>query len=53
VLINNSAKTKKIEVVLPDYFDKTAFKAVFNSNFKLTGNKLIVELPAYAAEVLI
>ena len=53
VLINNSAKSKRIEVVLPDYFDKTAFKTVFNSNFKLTGNKLIVELPAYAAEVLI
>ncbi len=53
VLINNSAKSKRIEVVLPDYFDKTAFKTVFNSNFKLSGNKLIVELPAYAAEVLI
>jgi glycosidase len=53
VLINNSAESKKIEVVLPDYFDKTAYKAVFNSNFKLSGNKLIVELPAYAAEVLI
>lgn len=52
VLINNSAKSKKMEVVLPGYFDKIAFKAVFNSNFKLTGNKIIVELPAFTAEVL-
>lgn len=53
VLINNSAKSNKVEVTLPEYFEKKEFKAVFNYKFTLTGNKLKVELPAYTAEVLI
>jgi hypothetical protein len=53
VLINNSAESEIIEVTLPVYFDKKKFKAVFNSDFKLIGNKLTVELPPYSAEVLI
>jgi hypothetical protein len=52
VLINNSAESEKIEVTLPAYFNKKEFKPVFNHKFILTGNKLTVELPAYAAEVL-
>ena len=53
VLINNSAKRKKIEIKLPEYLDKTAFKAVFNHDFNLIENKLTIELPAYTSEVLL
>ncbi len=52
VLINNSAKSKRVEVALPGYFGKKEFKSVFNHKFIFTGNKITVELPAFTAEVL-
>lgn len=52
VLINNSAKSKKFEVLLPDYFMEKSFKAVFSNKFELKNKQIVIELPAYSAEVL-
>jgi cyclomaltodextrinase / maltogenic alpha-amylase / neopullulanase len=53
VLINNSAKRKRVEITLPEYFQKLNYKSVFKLDFKISDKKLIIELPPYTAEVLI
>jgi glycosidase len=52
VLINNAANSKKLEVQLPDYFVKKSYKTVFNNKFEMKNKQIVIELPAYTAEVL-
>lgn len=52
IIINNSAKSKKMAINLPGYFAKKSFKTVFNNKFELKNRRIIMELPAYSAEVL-
>jgi len=53
VFINNSAKPKRIEIELPASLKSTTFTATFNSEFSVSKRKLIIQLPAYGAEILL
>ena len=52
VLINNSAKSKNMKVLLPDYFVNKSFKALFSNKFEVKSKQIVIEIPAYSAEVL-
>lgn len=52
VFINNSAKSKTIEVELPESLKTESLKSTFNHNFILLKNKISIQLPAYSAEIL-
>lgn len=53
VFINNSAKRKRIELNIPDYFYmEVGYEALFDHDFEMTENRLVIELPPYSSEVL-
>ncbi|MPM50173.1 hypothetical protein SDC9_96909 [bioreactor metagenome] len=52
VFINNSSESKKMTISLPGYFVKKSFKPAFNNKFELKNKQIVMELPAYSAEVL-
>lgn len=53
VLINNSVKSKRIEVKLPGYFVKNFVKATFGNFWKINKGILTMDLPAYSIEVIL
>lgn len=53
VFLNNSAKSKKMEVTLPEYFDQTDFQSVFGNKFQKVNHQIVIELPPFSSEVLI
>ena len=52
VVFNNSNEEKTISIKIPERFEKTNFKANFNSEFTLSGVELKVKLSANSFEIL-
>lgn len=52
VFINNSSKNRTFDVDLPNTLKAENLKATFGTQFGRSGNKIIITLPAYGAEIL-
>jgi glycosidase len=53
IFINNSSKSKTIEVELPKSLKITTFTATFNNRFTMKENRISMTLPAFSAEILL
>jgi len=53
IFINNSAKTKTIEVELPEILKPKDLKSTFNNNFVVSNQKISIQLPPFSAEILL